>query len=387
VHPLPEGRQGHEGRLTTLLEGAIAHLERHRVQVNELNVFPVADGDTGDNMLATLRAFRDGGPRGALTGARGNSGVILSQLLAGLVDGGPQEAVRRAYAAVPEPVEGTMLTVAHDMAAAGDLEQALHAGRDSLRRGPSLLPALREAGVVDSGGYALTLMVAGALAALRGEEPPPEAPMAAPTLRPVSRHRWCTNLLVGDGDGAERVSALGDSVMIARDGDATRVHVHTDDPDAVIALFADVRQVDLSDMRPPTTAFALAPGFESLFASLGVEAVSEVAPFDGGSVTVIAAPQAALVASLAYDAARPPEENSAALLDAIARVRTASVPAGGELAPAMAAVADGAELVTVVTGEDAPMGEEEIRALLPPGVELEVTPGAPPPWWWLIAAE
>jgi uncharacterized protein len=387
VHPLPEGRQGHEGRLTTLLEGAIAHLERHRVQVNELNVFPVADGDTGDNMLATLRAFRDGGPRGALTGARGNSGVILSQLLAGLVDGGPQEAVRRAYAAVPEPVEGTMLTVAHDMAAAGDLEQALHAGRESLRRGPSLLPALREAGVVDSGGYALTLIVAGALAAQRGEEPPPEEPMARPTLRPVSRHRWCTNLLVADGDGAERVRELGDSVMIARDGDATRVHVHTDDPDDVVALFAEVLQVDVSDMRPPTTAFALAPGFESLFASLGVEAVSELAPFDGASVTLIAVPQAALVASIAFDALRPPEENSAALLDAIARVRTASVPAGGELAPAVAALADGAELLTVVTGEDAPLSEEEIRALVPANVELEVTPGAPAPWWWLIAAE
>jgi len=296
VHPLPEGRQGHEGRLTTLLEGAIAHLERHRVQVNELNVFPVADGDTGDNMLATLRAFRDAGPRGALTGARGNSGVILSQLLAGLVDGGPQEAVRRAYAAVPEPIEGTMLTVAHDMAAAGDLEEALQAGRDSLRRGPSLLPALREAGVVDSGGYALTLMVAG----------------------------------------------------------------------------------------------ALAPGFEALFASLGVEAVSEVAPFDGGSVTVIAEPQAALVASLAFDAARPPEENSAAVLEAIARVRTASVPAGGDLAAAVAALSDGAELITVVTGEDAPLGEEEIRALVPPGVEVEVTPGqvgGDGSWWWLIAAE
>jgi uncharacterized protein len=387
VHPLPEGRQGHEGRLTTLLEGAIAHLERHRVQVNELNVFPVADGDTGDNMLATLRAFRDGGPRGALTGARGNSGVILSQLLAGLVDGGPQEAVRRAYAAVPQPIEGTMLTVAHDMAAAGDLEEALQAGRDSLRRGPSLLPALREAGVVDSGGYALTLMVAGALAASRGEEPPPEEPMAPPTLRPVSRHRWCTNLLVGDGDGAERVSELGDSVMVARDGDATRVHVHTDDPDAVIALFDDVLQVELSDMRPPTTAFAVAPGFEALFASLGVEAVAEVAPFDGGSLTVIAEPQAALVASLAFDAARSPEENSAAVLDAIARVRTASVSAGGDLGTAVAALADGAELITVVTGEDAPLDEEEIRALVPPGVEVEVTPGAPPPWWWLIAAE
>ena len=122
--------------------------------------------------------------------------MILSQLLAGLVEGGPPEAVRRAYAAVPEPVEGTMLTVARDMAAAGDLEQALAAGRDSLGRGPSLLPALREAGVVDSGGYALTLMVAGALAASRGEEPAPEAPWPR-RARPVSRYRWCTNLLVG----------------------------------------------------------------------------------------------------------------------------------------------------------------------------------------------
>jgi hypothetical protein len=230
-------------------------------------------------------------------------------------------------------------------------------------------------------------MVAGALAAQRGEEPPPEEPMARPTLRPVSRHRWCTNLLVADGDGAERVRELGDSVMIARDGDATRVHVDTDDPNDVVALFAEVLQVDVSDMRPPTTAFALAPGFESLFASLGVEAVSELAPFDGGSVTLIAVPQAALVASIAFDAARPPEENSAALLDAIARVRTASVPAGGELAPAVAALADGAELLTVVTGEDAPLSEEEIRALVPANVELEVTPGAPAPWWWLIAAE
>jgi hypothetical protein len=68
-------------------------------------------------------------------------------------------------------------------------------------------------------------------------------------------------------------------------------------------------------------------------------------------------------------------------------VRTASVAAGGDLAAAVAALADGAELITVLTGEDAPLGEEEIRALVPRGVEVEVTPGAPPPWWWLIAAE
>jgi dihydroxyacetone kinase-like predicted kinase len=391
VHPLPEGRQGHEGRLTALLEGAIANLERNRAQVNELNVFPVADGDTGDNLLATLRAFRDGGPHGALLGARGNSGVILSQLLAGLVDGGPQEAVRRAYAAVPQPVEGTMLTVARDMAGAPDLASALEAGRESVRRGPSLLPALREAGVVDSGGYALTVMVAGALAASRGVEPDPEPVLPRPTARPAARYRWCTNVAVRGEPDTGALEAMGDSLMVVVDAGITRVHVHTDDPDAVIALFADVADVvdvDVSDMAPATTALALAePGFADLFASMGVRAVGELRPHHAGSVLLIAEPQAALVAAVALDPQRTPEENSAAMLEAIARVRTASVPAGGELEPALRELAPGAELLTIITGEGAPLGEEEIRALLPAGVELEVTPGAPPPWWWLLAAE
>jgi fatty acid kinase len=388
VHPLPEGRQGRQGRLTALLEGAIAHLERNRARVNELNVFPVADGDTGDNLLATLRAFRDGGARGALLGARGNSGVILSQLLAGLVDGGPQEAVRRAYAAVPEPVEGTMLTVARDMAGAGSLEEALAAGRQSVRRGPSLLPALREAGVVDAGGYALTLLVAGALAAERGVQPEPEPPMAPPRVRPSSRYRWCTNVAVhGDADVGV-LQGMGDSVMVVGDGRITRVHVHTDEPDAVIALFDEVLDVDVSDMLPATTAFALADeGFEELFASMGLRTIQEPRPFHAGSVLVVAEPQAALVASVVIDPARSPEENSAAVLEAIARVRTASVAAGQDVRPAIEALAPGAELLTVLKAADAPLDDEEIRALVPPEVELEVTPGAPPPWWWLIAAE
>jgi len=251
VHPLPEGRQGHEGRLTTLLEGAIAHLERHRVQVNELNVFPVADGDTGDNMLATLRAFRDAGPRGALTGARGNSGVILSQLLAGLVEGGPQEAVRRAYAAVPEPVEGTMLTVARDMAAAGDLEQALHAGRESLRRGPSLLPALREAGVVDSGGQGLFRLFQGALRHLKGLAPV-KAPVGAGRSAAAAGSTLAARIDEGFGYETmflvqahpgkaldvdairDHLEAIGESVLVAGDARALKVHVHNERPDEVI---------------------------------------------------------------------------------------------------------------------------------------------------------
>ena len=139
--------------------------------------------------------------------------------------------------------------------------------------------------------------------------------------------------------------------MVAGDGDATRVHVHTDDPDAVIALFGDVRHLDVSDMRPPTTAFALAARLRGPLRLDRHASGRGAPPCHGGSVAVLAAPQAALVAALAFDPRRTPEENSAALLDAIARVRTASVAEGGELAPAMAAVADGAELVTVVTGE------------------------------------
>jgi dihydroxyacetone kinase-like predicted kinase len=211
--------------------------------------------------------------------------------------------------------------------------------------------------------------------------------MGAPRLRPVSAYRWCTNLLVAGDVAADRLAGLGDSIMVARDRGTTRIHVHTDDPDAVIALFDEVTQVEVSDMRPATTAFALAPGFEDLLASMGVRAVDELAPFDGGAVVLVAEPQAALVAALAFDPDRPPEENSAALLEAIARVRTASVPAGGDLAPAIAALAPGTELLTVLTGADAPLDEAEIRALVPAGVEVEVTPGAPAPWWWLIAAE
>ncbi|MEA2176962.1 MAG: fatty acid kinase, partial [Solirubrobacteraceae bacterium] len=228
-----------------------------------------------------------------------------------------------------------------------------------------------------------------AVVAERGEEPPPEPDMGTPRLQAPPTYRWCTNVLVETPfDGVERLHGLGDSVMVARDGATMRIHIHTDDPDGVVALLGPVSQVEVSDMLPPTTAFVLAEqGFVDLFASMGVRTVSELAPFHAGSVLVIAEPQAALVASLAFDARRTPPENSAALLDALARVRTASVPAGGELGPAVTALASGAELLTIIAGEDAPLDEAAVRALVPPGVEVELTPGAPPPWWWLLAAE
>src|SRR6059058_3581048 len=217
----------------------MAQLEERRAEVNDLNVFPVADGDTGDNMALTLRAVvaeldrlaGDGGrtideigrdeivesvARAALLGARGNSGVILSQLLRGaaeelisrpgelidpvLVAAAMARAAERAYGSVRDPAEGTILTVVREMASrvaseiahmdeprlqhrvsdatqnemlAYVLEHALDAGQSSVKRGPELLPILRDAGVVDAGGYGLTIIFAGVIAALRGADPPP----------------------------------------------------------------------------------------------------------------------------------------------------------------------------------------------------------------------
>ena len=225
-------------RFRAVVDGALAHLESRRQEINDLNVFPVADGDTGDNMALTLRAVlvevdrlaadedrlideigRDeiveSVARAALLGARGNSGVILSQLIRGaaeelvsrpgelvdpvLIGAAMARAAQRAYGSVRQPAEGTILTVLRDMAtsvasdlahmgdtrlgAEGDpavqnaliadvLERALQAGEESVRRGPELLAVLRESGVVDAGGHALTVIVAGMIAALRGTDAP-----------------------------------------------------------------------------------------------------------------------------------------------------------------------------------------------------------------------
>src|SRR5581483_10818345 len=221
-------------RFRAVVEAGLAALETRKDEVNDLNVFPVADGDTGDNMVLTLRAVlseldrlagdsedrtiddigRDeivaSVARAALLGARGNSGVILSQLIRGaaeelasrpgelvdpvLIAAALARAADQAYGSVREPAEGTILTVVREMASrvaseiahmrdarlqpdtttfeqdlviADVIERALQAGQESVRRGPDLLPVLRDAGVVDAGGYAITVLLAGIIAALR----------------------------------------------------------------------------------------------------------------------------------------------------------------------------------------------------------------------------
>jgi DAK2 domain fusion protein YloV len=287
-------------------------------------VFPVADGDTGDNMALTLRAVlaeldrlsaqgdideigRDtiveSVARAALLGARGNSGVILSQLLRGaaeelisrpgelidpvLVAAAMARAAERAYGSVRDPAEGTILTVVREMAARvasevahldeprlhqniGDeqqnamiatvLEAALRSGELSVARGPELLPILREAGVVDAGGYGLTVMFAGVIAALRGTEAPALAHHSPARIthpqHESTTFRYCTNFAV-TGDGLDptawndQLERLGDSVLVVGDSHTLKVHLHTDEPGRATALFEEIGEVshlDVADM-------------------------------------------------------------------------------------------------------------------------------------------
>jgi DAK2 domain fusion protein YloV len=315
-------------RFRAAVEGALAQLEARRDEVNELNVFPVADGDTGDNMALTLRAVlqeldrlaaaaqertldeigRDeivrSVARAALLGARGNSGVILSQLIRGaaeelasrpgelvdpvLIGAAMARAAEQAYGSVREPAEGTILTVVREMASriaselahmqetrldrsatderqdaliADVLERALETGQQSVTRGPELLPVLREAGVVDAGGYGLTVLFAGVIAALRGSEPPEVAHhRAARVTHPQhesSTYRYCINFAVTGSDLRPRVfveslERIGDSVLVVGDETTVKVHVHSDDPDAATALFdgaGTLSHLDVADMH------------------------------------------------------------------------------------------------------------------------------------------
>jgi dihydroxyacetone kinase-like predicted kinase len=372
-----------------------------------------------------------------------------------------------------------------DAEIAAVLERALQAGEESVARGPSLLPILREAGVVDAGGYGLTLIFAGVVSALRGT-PVPELGHHAPARVTHPQHesntyRFCTNFAVTgrgldpDAWGA-RLEALGDSVLVVGDAHTLKVHIHTDDPEAATALFADAGQLshlDVADMReqvaeraerlaaaPPAACGALAvvagDGMAELFRSLGATplaggptlnpstyellagihgvaaeevvvlpnspnvqmAAERAAELSEKAVRVVPSrsPQAGVAAAFVLDPARGADDNAAAMLDALARVRTGAVTAAarddaearfragdavgfveedliawGEPADTLRAVlgrvGGGAELLTVLTGDDAPLGPDVVAALAPDGVELEQEPAGQPSYWWLVSAE
>jgi uncharacterized protein len=279
-------------RLRRSLIAACDYTESRRRELNRINVFPVPDGDTGTNLALTVRAIADHLRRmrhptvgkvareaaeAAVLGARGNSGMMLSHFLLGFADEVGDRAriepadfgaalsagVRSLYAAIDHPVEGTILTVMRETAEAaetsaesdfhGFLEEILDAARSSLERTPDLLPALREAGVVDAGAKGFVhllegvvtyivegqLMVDAAAPPLDPDEDASPAAAAHAAFQSAETYRFCTEGLVrGESlPDEETVRAFlrdrGDSIVVIRTGNLLKVHVHTDEPEAV----------------------------------------------------------------------------------------------------------------------------------------------------------
>jgi len=368
------------GELLEGLRGALAYLHANEEQTNQLNVFPVPDGDTGSNMYLTLRAavaaaeqaleptsasaVIDAAAHGSLMGARGNSGVILSQVLRGLSHGltghdrataplvaaALGAATRVADAAVINPIEGTILTVVRDCAAAAHaaaaeshdvrvvLARGVREAHAAVARTTDQLPVLRDAGVVDAGGFGFAVILsgfAGAVAQLDLGEPPgasgtdhrglprvrapgdPPAPLVedAPLRRggggaaiAERSESWgfCTEFIVEgpDSDVAALRAVLsphGDSLLVVGDAPRTRVHIHTVAPDEVIAIasrYGRVGQLKVEDMsaqhravldragareRGPTparrrvavVAVASGSGFHGILESIGADRIVE----------------------------------------------------------------------------------------------------------------
>jgi DAK2 domain fusion protein YloV len=289
-----------------LVDGALASLEANRERIDDLNVYPVPDGDTGTNLTMTVRAVveavdatsaasrqslaRDVA-RGALMGARGNSGVIFSQIVRGAadvlgtVDATPIDATATAkalrgasdaaYRAVRRPVEGTMLSVIRELAEEAEartgtpidelLAELVRRGEEALARTPEQLQVLRDAGVVDAGGAGLLELVRGVAAVVRGEAlPEPPAPTDGIGLdaihQELSKFRYCTVFLV-EGEGLDRAALegeleqLGDSLLVVGDPTAIKVHVHTDDPGKALSLgtrVGTIGRIEIANMHEQT---------------------------------------------------------------------------------------------------------------------------------------
>ena len=348
---IPATGQALDGRrVRELFRAAAEHLRARAAAIDAINVYPVPDGDTGSNMAATLAeavSFAEGEgsdragevlravARGALYGARRNSGVILSQALRGFAEGvvgyetidakALAEAFARAaasaYAAVAEPVEGTMLTV---LRAAADAAReacarlpnegagagcelvfvaALTGAEEAEASTPDLLPVLREAGVPDAGGEGICTMLRAFYAELTGRpiEREPELPRLE--LRPGDHggeFGFCTEFLLQRAEAPLDTAAIrealraagGRSIVVVGDADAVHVHVHTDDPSAAVAVcepLGTVSRLKAEDMTAQhrrfaeagsgaTTAAALlafspSPAFDEIFRSLGAEPI------------------------------------------------------------------------------------------------------------------
>lgn len=273
---------------SAMIISAANHLENHKQTVNDMNVFPVPDGDTGTNMAKTIMAAAqemkkspqeslykaaDRAAGAALRGARGNSGVILSQFLRGFAKGlgtaevgTPQvfesafkEAVAVAYRAVMNPTEGTILTVGRLGAEAAvgsfetpkdQLESVIAGAKEALEKTPEMLPVLKQAGVVDAGGLGLLKILEGAYYVLE-QGSPVELCEVAETAEPAkvisedlhveSPFTYCTEFIILKESPAKKAASIerelkkiGDCVLVIDDTDFAKVHVHTDHPEKVL---------------------------------------------------------------------------------------------------------------------------------------------------------
>lgn len=279
------------GEIKRIFKGALAYLENKKEEINNLNVFPVPDGDTGTNMYLTMSSaiktiddhepknfteFAEALSKGALLGARGNSGVILSQIFRGMavgmhgkgvVDGAVLTECFRlgtdiAYKAVKKPVKGTILTVMDGIRDGAIealkrqrdvfyiMEQAIHTGKISLEQTPELLPVLKEAGVVDAGGYGLLVIIEGMYKTAIGEnfqldtkEMVIDSPVIDQSYKNLSeiKYTYCTEFIILDPTVDNETlrnklddPEIGDSlVTIVADGIA-KVHIHTNQPGSVL---------------------------------------------------------------------------------------------------------------------------------------------------------
>ena len=299
-----------------MIFAAASLLEKSKEDLNSLNVFPVPDGDTGTNMSLTMmsavKEVKEAGSSkvsdigaalslGALKGARGNSGVILSQIfrgfakgLEGLEEANPvdfaramQEGVDAAYKAVMKPKEGTILTVAKDMAQIGGrsaksgdeikgmLDKVIEQGAVTLKKTPEMLPVLKEAGVVDAGGKGLLVIFRGFKNALNGEVVSDD--ISFDTEVEETHHEfvdftqdiefgYCTEFFITNviegvsqkdiDDYRDELSELGDSVLVVGDLQLIKTHVHTNDPGKALQFaqqMGELSKIKIENMREQHT--------------------------------------------------------------------------------------------------------------------------------------
>src|SRR5699024_3029326 len=303
-----------------MINAAADALKNNAEKINKLNVFPVPDGDTGTNMNLSMASgaeyernendthlgkLAQATAKGLLMGARGNSGVILSQIFRGfaakIADKQTLSArdladalmggAETAYKAVMKPTEGTILTVIREAASAANqtakksddatqvLGDALEAAEKALASTPELLPVLKEVGVVDSGGQGLVIVLSAFYAVLSGQEVKTELDNANLDAMVLSLHNagvqgelnpediqygYCTEIMVDIAKGTtynqkfdydtfyNHLAGLGDSLLVINDDDVVKVHVHTEDPGDVInwgTQFGSLRKVKVDNMR------------------------------------------------------------------------------------------------------------------------------------------